>query len=90
MEGLVAMFSASEQPVVHAVTLGFSALVGAATWFVRNKATFDQIADSIDNDAAVAEQVGKKVATDPVVVDQVVKKNADLVEELIKKYRTTH
>lgn len=89
MEGVAAMIDgAATQPIVHAAAVAFSAVVTAATWFVRNRATFDQIAHAIDEDLTVAEKVGDKVATDPVIIEKVVIKNTDLVGELINQYRS--
>jgi hypothetical protein len=51
MEGLAAMVpGADTNPWIHAVAVAFSGVVGGATWFIRNKATFDQIAHAIDED----------------------------------------
>ena len=72
------------------MAVAFPGVVGGATWLIRNKATFDQIAHAIDEDLTIAEQVGDKVATDPVIVEKVVKKNTDLINDLINEYKNAH
>lgn len=85
LEGMAASIDASyDHPWVHALALGISAVTGGATWFVRNKATFDQIVKALDEDPIL----GEKVAT--AVVEKAIENSPDVVDELIKRYRESN
>ena len=77
----VALDASSTHPWVHAAAVALSGVVGASTWFVRNKATFDQIVTALDEDPVLEE----KVAT--TVVEKAIESSPDLVEDLIRQYR---
>jgi hypothetical protein len=88
MEGLAAMIEGSAtQPWVHAAAVGFSLLVSGATWFVRNKATFDQIEKAFEDDAEITEKVIEKVTNDPATAQAatqaVVEKHPTLAEQIV-------
>lgn len=81
-EGFAAALDAtSSHPWVHAVAVGVSTVVGVATWFIRNKATFDQIVQSLDEDPVLEERVTTQV------VEKAIESSPDLVEDLIARYR---
>lgn len=85
LEGLAASIDASyDHPWVHALALGIAAVTGGATWFVRNKATFDQIILALDEDPALEEEVATTVVGKAIAV------NPDVVEELIRRYRASN
>lgn len=64
MEGVVAFLNAdTTHPWVHLVAVGASAIVGAATWWVKNEKMIDGAVAAIDHDAPAA------AAPTPVVID---------------------
>ncbi|AEK09954.1 holin [Mycobacterium phage Rey] len=88
MEGLAAMLEASTtHPWLHAVAVGFSVLVTAATWAVRNKATIDQIFDEFDTDPEIAKAVIEKATDDPYAAQAALEKHPTLAEQLIASYK---
>lgn len=87
MEGIANMANAAHlPPYIHLAAVGFSILVSAATWVVRNKTTVDQVLSAFDDDTEVAEAVTEKVTDAPASVDAVVAKHPSLAEELIAAY----
>jgi hypothetical protein len=80
-ETLVAALGAVEHPWVHGLAVGLSAVVGGATWLVRNKATVDQVVTALESDPVLEEQVTT------VVVEKAIEASPDLVEDLIRQYR---
>ncbi|WP_099021256.1 hypothetical protein [Mycolicibacterium palauense] len=73
MEGLGAAIDASsDMPWIHAIAVGVSAVVGAATWFVRNEATVDQVLNAIDNNPEIATEAAVAAARNPDVVERLI------------------
>lgn len=84
-EGFAAALDAtSSHPWVHAAAVGISAVVGGATWFIRNKATFDQIAKALEDDPVLEEAVTTRA------VEKAIESNPTVVEDLIARYRESH
>ncbi|MBB5167187.1 hypothetical protein [Mycobacterium sp. AZCC_0083] len=85
MEGVVAFLNAdTTHPWVHLVAVGFSAVVGGATWFVKNQAAIEKVVDELDGDDEPTQ------AAPAPSVPAIATEATSVVDEVIEQYKKTH